>query len=101
MSRSDAVEAALDEADAIILEESRRVLDHQVDGIHAVQDKVAWTLRIGVVLLGALTSAVRLFGVTDLHVLVFAGVTSLALSLVVGIVAYGVSDFDVGPGLEI
>ena len=92
MSRSDALEEATDEADAIILEESQRVLDHQVDSIHTVENKVAWTLRVGVVLLGVVIPATRLFGVSDLDALVYAGVPSLALSLVVGIVAYGVLD---------
>ena len=98
MSRSYVIEGATDEADAVILEESQRVRDHQVDSIHTVESKVAWMLRIGVVLLGMLISAVRLFGVSNLHPFVFAGVTLLALSLVVGLVAYGVSDIDVGAG---
>ena len=96
MSKADAVEEVTEEADAAILEESRRVLDHQIEGIHTVEDRAAWMLRIGVILLGALVSAIRLFGVPYLHELVFAGFASLVLSLVVGILTYGVSAVDVG-----
>ena len=98
MSRADTVDERASESDAITLDESQRVLDHQIDSINAVETKAAWMLRIGVILLGALISGIRLFGFSQLHVLVFVGVTSIALSLVVGIVAYGVSDFDVGAG---
>lgn len=59
MSRSDVIEEVTDEADAAILEESRRVLVHQIDRIESVDDKAAWTLRIGVVLLGVVVSIVQ------------------------------------------
>lgn len=96
MSRLDAFEEGADEVDAIILEESRRVLDHQIANINAVEDKAAWTLRIGVVLLGTLISAVQLIGLMDVGALVLVGLAFISFSLVVGIITYGVSSVDVG-----
>ena len=98
MSKADAVEEVTEEADAIVLEESQRVLDHQIDSIDAVETKAVWLLRIGVILLGALVSAIRLFGFSEVNPLVFVGIVFIAFSMVVGIIAYGVSDFDVGAG---
>lgn len=97
MSKSNATEKAADGADAIVLEESRRVLDHQINLIKTLDERAAWTLRIGVVLLGVLISAARLLGVSNVNVFGIGGVGSVLLSLLVGIIVYGVSDLDVGP----
>lgn len=99
MSRSDALEDATNEGDAAILEESRRVLDHQIDRIESVDDKAAWTLRIGVVLLGIVVSTVQFTGVTRVNVVTLAGGVSVAFGLLAGILAHAVSsvDFGVGP----
>lgn len=96
MKRSDAFEEPTDGADAIILEESRRVLDHQINIIKTVGERTAWTLRIGIVLLGVLISAARLLSVSNVNALGLVGVGFVLLSLLVGIVTYGVSDLDVG-----
>ena len=100
MSKADAVEEVTEEADAIILEESQRVLDHQIDNIKTVDERTAWTLRIGVVLLGVLVSTARLLDISSVNALGLVGVGSVLLSLLVGIIAYGVSNLDVGAAPE-
>ena len=96
MSETNTTRESTDESHAIIIEESRRVLDHQIDSINAVEDKAAWTLRVDVLLLSVLIAAVGRFGVAGINGFSLVGVLLVVLSLVVGIVTYGVSDVDVG-----
>lgn len=88
------------EGSDMLVEESRRVLDHQIAKIDALDEKAAWTLRIGVVLLGIVVSAIELLPSARTSGLVIIGTVVLALSLAVGLFTYGVSRVDIGAAPE-
>lgn len=96
MSRPEPREDTAEEPEAIILTESQRVLDHQIDNIKSVDERTVWTLRIGVVLLGILVSTARLLDISDMNAFGLVGVGSILSSLLVGFLTYGVSNLDVG-----
>lgn len=80
------------------LERSDSVLNHQLDALADLESKAVWTVRLEVVLLGVLASAVRSLP----HVLftpwTLVGAVALVCSILVGTVTYSASRPDVGPG---
>ncbi|WP_135823066.1 hypothetical protein [Halostella litorea] len=85
----------------LIREESRIVLDHQIQNLHDVDDVAARTVRITAIIIGGLLGVTSLSGdqgVSLSSTYVLWGGAYLLLSILLGLHTYNVSDPYFGPG---
>lgn len=80
------------------LERSQSVLEHQLDALADLDSKAVWTVRLELVLLGVLASIPGSFRGIPMTVPTQLGGVLLVCSMISGIVTYGASRPDAGPG---
>jgi len=82
----------------VTYQEARTVIDHQIATLSDIDDKALRTVRLTVVLVGVLATAIELDIVRGLHdeFLLFGGVM-LFSSVVVGMLTYSESSLFLGP----
>ena len=79
-------------------QEARTVIDHQIATLSDIDDKALRTVRLTVVLVGALATAIELDVVQNLNdTLLIVGGGMLFLSMLIGTMTYGESDLYLGP----
>lgn len=89
---------------ALLREEARTVLDHQVDNLRDVDDVAARTVRITTILIGGVLGVVSLGesqSVSLLNLYLVWGAAYLLLSILLGLQTYNVSDAYYGPGKRV
>lgn len=80
------------------LERSQSVLEHQLEALPDLDTKAVWTVRLEIVLLGVLASAMGTTGFEFTGVWSKLGGVSLVCSIVTGVFTYSASRPDAGPG---
>ena len=84
--------------EGVTYQEARTVIDHQIDTLSDIDDKALRTVRLTVVLVGALATAIELDVVQNLNdTLLIVGGGMLFLSMLIGMMTYGESDLYLGP----
>ena len=82
----------------VTYQEARTVIDHQIATLSDIDDKALRTVRLTVVLIGALATAIELDVVQNLNdTLLIDGGGMLFLSMLIGMMTYGESDLYLGP----
>ena len=82
----------------VTYQEARTVIDHQIDTLSDIDDKALRTVRLTVVLVGVLATAIELNVVQNLDdTLLVVGGGMLFLSMLIGMTTYGESDLYLGP----
>ena len=82
----------------VTYQEARTVIDHQIDTLSDIDDKALRTVRLTVVLVGALATAIELNVVRNLNdTLLIVGGGMLFLSMLISMMTYGESDLYLGP----
>lgn len=82
----------------VTYQEARTVIDHQIDTLSDIDDKALRTVRLTVVLVGVLATAIELNVVQNLDdTLLVVGGGMLFLSMLIGMTTYGESNLYLGP----
>ena len=82
----------------VTYQEARTVIDHQIATLSDIDDKALRTVRLTVVLVGVLATAIELDVVQNLNdTLLIVGGGMLFLSMLIGMMTYGESDLYLGP----
>lgn len=86
------------ERSRLTYEEARIVIDHQRDVINDIDNKAMYTVRVIVIFLSILVAAFRIGGADIFNQYLFwPGISSLVISMAVGIYTYRSSNLFLGP----
>ncbi|OLZ39338.1 hypothetical protein A6E15_18295 [Natrinema saccharevitans] len=87
------------EALRFICEESRNVIDHQINDLNDIDDKALRTVRITMVVIGFVVAAAQVENADPIfNPITTLGSTFLILSIISGVITYSASNLDLGPG---
>lgn len=87
------------EALRFICEESRNVIDHQINDLNDIDDKALRTVRITMVVVGFVVAAAQIENAEPIfNPVTTLGSIFLLLSIISGVVTYSASNLDLGPG---
>ncbi|ELY92050.1 hypothetical protein [Natrinema altunense] len=82
-----------------VCDESRNVIDHQIDDLNDIDDKALRTVRITMVVVGFLVAAAQVENADPIfNRITTLGGLFLLLSITTGVLTYSASNLDLGPG---